>query len=165
MRPKWQHTLAYSEPLRFLLPSPWPPEMESGVSLGRGRGHSSTTATVCGPTDTFIFSPWPPVSPLKPSHGVCPPQHTLSTAYWLHVNFLENMTPLRDPCGSVAATSAILFFASDAHIGGAMPSLLPLSPKDVEQSSILEPYSPRPPSAPSKDPPSSNLFNQHLLSV
>lgn len=93
----------------------------------------------------FYLPPEPPSAPQSPAVG-CDPHHThsLSAAHWLHVNFLETMTALRDPCGSVATTSNILSFAPDAHVRGAWPPF-PCPLKNAKQSSTLGPHKPRPP--------------------
>lgn len=129
---------------------------------GRGRGHGPTTVTVCGPTGTFIFSPRPPPAP-GAQPRTCPPPHAsprLAAGGGGRVSFLDAMAPLRDPCGSVAATSAILSFASDAHVAGAVPPAFPCPPKAAEQRSTREPYKPGPPPASCQHPPHQRSFLQ-----
>lgn len=161
------HT-THSEPLQLLLPSPWLPEMGRGARLGRGRGHSPTTETACGPPGNFYLLPMVPSQLLQAQPRDVPQTtHTFSTADCFHINFLDTTTPLRDPCGSVAATSAILSFASDAHVVGAVLSLLPLSPERCRTELNLRALQTQ---APIFLLPAPTLikvisFNKHLFSV
>lgn len=76
--------------------------------------------TVCGPTGPFIFSPRPPSAP-PAQPRMRPPTHTARCS-GASPELSRDLIPLRDPCGSVAATSAILSLASATHVGGAAAS-------------------------------------------
>lgn len=116
----------------------------------------------------FHLLPAAPQSAPLAQPRMCPPPHTLSTAYWHRVTFLDAMTPLRDPVVrwlQPPPSSPLPQTPTVARWGSRAP-LLPLSPEGAEQRSTLEPCKPRP----HLPPPSTCLirvlpFNRLLFSV
>lgn len=154
---------AHSEPSsRCLLPAPRPPprwdEEERGWERKRARPHHSDSLWS---HRHFHLLPAAPASPRGPATDVPPTARRSTACCWRRrVSFLDAMAPLRDPCGSVAATSAILSFASDAHVAGAVPPAFPCPPKATEQRSTREPNKPGPPPASCQHPPHQRSFLQ-----
>lgn len=134
MSPKWQH--AHGTRGALEVPAAFPPAPRHGMrrqagERKRAQPHHSDSLWSQG---RFHLLPAAPKSaPFGPATDVPPTADPLRCSLaWR--GFLDATTPLRDPCGSVAATSAILSFASDAHDGGAVaPLFTPLFPRSPER--------------------------------
>lgn len=94
------HTRKLSEPLRFLLPRPWPPRWDEERDWGEEEGTAPPQQQSMIP-QTLSSSPQSPqAAPQAPPPrdvppATMPPHHHhihLSSAHWLHINFLEAMT-------------------------------------------------------------------------